>query len=309
MFFSRLYTFRLLNQASRGKVLLRTKGLITKTLVPLTMISTSASSQHQHPASTSPAATDVSEVVIRRLNDQISTFSRPFERGGIHAGVRMSAIKTAKGLVLYNPTELDNPTKIALTELGGQVTHIVAPNLVHHLFLEQMALAYPSAMIVAPEGMKEKHHTLSPNRFIELKDTTQHVDFGDSSIQHAYFPDVTHQEIMLFHVPSKTMFCCDLFWNLPATEQYQHAHLPEHIKTGIMQSLGDTYVKPDGTLHKLLSWAMTSRTEAFNKEMIKIFDIWIPSTVVPEHGDVVTTNAVDKLRNAWSWAWPEKKNM
>ena len=70
-----------------------------------------------------------SELVIRALDQHITTFSMPFKRGPLNIGGRSTAIKLADGRVfLCASTPLDAETRAKLDELSGGkgVSHIAA---------------------------------------------------------------------------------------------------------------------------------------------------------------------------------------
>ena len=191
-------------------------------------------------APTSTAAStsaSTSEVTIRELNPSVTIFSRPFVRTGCEVGVRMSAIRLSSGdLVIYNPTELDEPTRSKLSSLGT-VKYVVTPNLVHHMFAGPFAAAFPEARFIGPEGIQAKKKDAGVTFAVEMKDAhhDHSADIGwgtDVEYQYVnnptprllvsiasapltrlcplfvprrYFPDFAQKEIALFHKPTKTL--------------------------------------------------------------------------------------------------------
>jgi len=140
---------------------------------------------------------------------------------------------------------------------------------------------------------------------IELKSIQDGIPLGDN-VDHLYLPTFQHKEILLFHRPSATVFCADMIWNLPAREQYEHANLPEHEHKGILTSIADSLVHPDGTTHKLLTYVMSPKPSPdFTAQIHKLIHVWKPQVLVPEHGDVMTTDVLGHLETALSWAWKD----
>ena len=251
-------------------------------------------------SSTVQAASGASEVVIRQLNSSVTTFSAPFLRSGAEIGVRMSAIKLANGdLVLYNPTLLDGETKAKLDELGT-VKYIVAPNLVHHSFVDAYPGVYTGVHLIGPEGMSDKKKLA----FTEIKDATTQIGWG-SELQYQYFGDFGQKEIMLFHQPTKTLFVADMLWNLPATEQYARVadktRAPANHSSFSLQHAVDHHLHPDGWLGKALQWAANKQTDATEAGLKRVMYEWQPSTIVPEHGDVITAGTNEKLQSTFAW--------
>ena len=256
--------------------------------------------------STVQSASGSSETVIKTVNSSITTFSAPFLRSGAEIGVRMSAIKLANNdLILYNPTPLDPETKQKLDQLGT-VKYIVAPSLVHHVYLDPYHTAYPNAKLVGPEGISDKKKM----SFVELKDgsvsTANDAMVGWlPDVQCQYFPDFTHKEIMLFHQPTKTLFVGDMLWNLPATEQYSAVHdktraPTQHSQFSVQHAL-DSALHPDGWLAKALQWSANKNTDALKAGLNHVINDWQPTTIVMEHGDVITSGAHEKLQSTYSW--------
>ncbi len=42
-------------------------------------------------------------------------------------------------------------------------------------------------------------------------------------------------------------------------------------------------------------------TPAFKAGMHKVVDQWKPSVIVPQHGDVISANAEQKIRSTYEW--------
>src|SRR5688572_21313555 len=72
---------------------------------------------------------------------------------GVSLPHRMTIIRLRDGaLLIHSPTRCDTPTKEALNNLG-QVAHIVAPNGMHDLFLQEYAAEFPKAVLWIPPGV------------------------------------------------------------------------------------------------------------------------------------------------------------
>ena len=254
------------------------------------------------------SASGVSETVIRELNPSVTTFSAPFVRGGAEVGVRMSAIKLSNGdLILYNPTQLDSETKAKLDSLG-KVRYIVAPNLVHHTFIDPYPANYPGVKLIGPEGMGDKKKMA----FVELKDGSvggssaaeAQIGWG-SEVELQYFPDFGQKEVMLYHRPTSTLFVADMMWNLPANESYQRVanktRAPTQHGQWSVQAAVDHHMHPDGWMAKALQWVANKQTDAMKAGMKRVANDWQPTTIVMEHGDVITTGAREKLESTYSW--------
>jgi len=255
----------------------------------------------------------VGETVIRQLNPSILLFSAPFHRAaGLEVGVRMSAIKLASTgeLVLYNPTNLDEPTKTALDGFGP-VRYIIAPNVLHHGFIIPYNTAYPGVHWIMPETLPEKHKDFKVDYELKDPNTINIGGWDKNELEIAYFPDFGNKDINLFHHPTSTLFVCDMLWNLPSLEQYSQvadkSRQPSHSSTdhsnvGVVQSLADGAMHSSHWLHKATQWTLSKNTDNFKKWADIIVNTWKPKVIVPEHGDVITNGAEERLKERFAAA-------
>ena len=75
-------------------------------------------------------------------------------------GGRSTAVRLESGkVVLFASTPGDEASQQALNNLagaGGTVSHIIALDAVHHLYISDFAKLYPNAKIVGPKGLVSK---------------------------------------------------------------------------------------------------------------------------------------------------------
>lgn len=130
---------------------------------------------------------------------------------GFHYPTRMVVIRLADGaLFLWSPVAL-TPALHAEVKALGPVTHIVAPNALHHLALADWQAAYPEAQIWAAPGLAAKRDDL---RFAgTLGDTPDPAWAGE--IDQVHFTNRITDEIVFFHRPSGTAIVTDLIQQMP----------------------------------------------------------------------------------------------
>ena len=96
-----------------------------------------------------------------------------------------------------------------------------------------------------------------------------------------------------------------MLWNLPANEQYTNVHdqsrQPIHASAYGLQAAVAAHLQPEGWLGKALAWVADKATPEFKAGMHRVVEKWQPTTIVPEHGDVITSDADKKLRSTYSW--------
>ena len=69
---------------------------------------------------------------------------------GFHLPVRCTLLSLeGGGLMMISPVRLDDALAARVDALG-RVTHIVAPNKLHHLFLGEAAARWPGARVQVP---------------------------------------------------------------------------------------------------------------------------------------------------------------
>src|SRR5688572_14804381 len=73
--------------------------------------------------------------------------------GGVQMPIASTLLRLPdRTLVLYSPVPLDDTTATAIEALG-EVAHIVAPSLWHHLYVTAAAERFPRAMIHGAPGL------------------------------------------------------------------------------------------------------------------------------------------------------------
>ena len=132
---------------------------------------------------------------------------------GFRYPTRMALIRLADGsLFIWSPIQLSDDLRTAVDTLGD-VRYLVAPNSLHHLFLDEWKRAYPDARLYAPPGLRTKR-----------KDIVFDRDLGNAPI--AGWADEIDQvlvpgslittEVVFFHRGSGTVLFTDLIQQFPA---------------------------------------------------------------------------------------------
>ena len=108
--------------------------------------------------------------------NNVWAYSVPHSFMGLHVGARMTVVKlSAGGLLLHSPVPVDEPLAQELAALG-EVTHIVCPNLFHHVFAADVKQRYPQAVLHGPAKLASKRKDLSLDAVLS---ETPHPDWGD----------------------------------------------------------------------------------------------------------------------------------
>jgi hypothetical protein len=176
-------------------------------------------------------------------------------------------------LLVYSPVDLDDAAAAAIAALGD-VAHIVVPSLLHHLFAEAATRRWPNATVHAAPGVQRKQPALRIDR--ELP--------GDG------WPGVEAElvggtpklnEVVLFHRPSATLVCADLFF---------HITHPENLRTRLVLALAGT---GGGRLAQSREWSFQRKDRAAARASVDRILRWPIARVAVCHGSPTEINAAD----------------
>ncbi len=148
---------------------------------------------------------------LQRIDEGIWTAGAPLRFMGLQVNARMTVCRVADGLVLIGPLEAGEALRAAVDRLGT-VRALVAPNLLHHLWLGDWATAYPDATTFGPAGLAAKRPDL---RLDHALDEAFDEAFGAEleRISIAGMPKL--QESLFLHRPSETLIAADFCFYLP----------------------------------------------------------------------------------------------
>jgi len=146
---------------------------------------------------------------LQLLDRDLGVVDHPLKVGGLALGTRTTVIRRADGSVaLISPGPLSDEDAAAIAALGP-VRALVAPNLIHHLYLAAAAARFAGARIFAPAALANKEPTLridGPPAAI--------ADAALRSVDVGGMPKL--QETLFVHAPSRTLVATDLVFNLRA---------------------------------------------------------------------------------------------
>ncbi len=130
-----------------------------------------------------------------------------FRANGLPVTTRMTVVRLpGRRLLVHSPIPADRELRSQLDELGN-VAFIVAPNLMHHLFLAPFAAAFPQAVVFGPPGLRRKRPDLGA------------IEPLPEAACAAWQPELEHfgfegipagDESVWFHRPSATLIVTDL---------------------------------------------------------------------------------------------------
>lgn len=205
---------------------------------------------------------------------------------GFDYPTRMAVIRLADGkLFIWSPVKLTDALRAEVDALG-QVQFIVAPNSLHHLFLDQWRRAY-DAVTCAPPGFRNR----LPHLVIhgELEDAAPAGWSADIDQVLVRGNRIT-TEVVFFHVISGTVLFCDLL-----------QHYPPGWFTGWrgLAARLDRMTGPEPQVPQKFRIAFADRAAA--RASLKRILAWPAKRVVMAHGEPVDAEGGAYLRRAFGW--------
>ena len=216
--------------------------------------------------------------VVHRL------FKLPIVRAEV--GTRMTIVRLADGrLFLHSPVKLDQNLRQALGELG-EVRAIVAPSRVHHLFVGDYVAAYPQTKSYAAPGLEDKRR--------DLKFDAVHTDVAPEAWrgqleQHVFRGAPVLNEVVFFHLASRTVIFTDLIFNLPASAR---KYAP--VFFWLLDAPGK--FGP----HRFIR-ARAIRNRAAARQSVDRILRWDFERVIVSHGDVLDTGGRERVAAAFAY--------
>ena len=198
-------------------------------------------------------------------------------------------------------------------QLGStNVKYLTALDGEHHIFLESWHKEYPQAKILAPETLpayrdKQGYFKLPDENWKLFKKSDKPSNLSvdptfDAEFDMEYVDAHMNKELVFNHKPSRTLIEADLFFNLPATEQFSRTDLSatSGLLTRFFIALNGTH--GDATWQKRFIWYGPSASDrkGFGESMRKIAG-WDFDAVVPCHGDVVESGGKGVFEKVMGW--------
>jgi glyoxylase-like metal-dependent hydrolase (beta-lactamase superfamily II) len=132
--------------------------------------------------------------------------------GGARLPLYSALVRLRDGsLLLYAPASLDEATWQRIAALG-EVAHVIAPNLFHHLYLAAALERCPRAVPYGPAGLAAKRPDLPALRALDDAASAWSSDLDAIALRGAPALD----ETVLFHRASGALLCGDLMFNVTA---------------------------------------------------------------------------------------------
>ena len=201
---------------------------------------------------------------------------------------RMTVVQLPNGyLWIHSPEKLNKALKEELAELG-KVEFIISPNKLHHLSLSEWLSAYPDAKYYAAPGLAQKRRDV---KFTKKLSDYSEKEWEDDIEQLIFHGSPLMEEVVFFHVNSKTLILTDLIENFsPSTFNWWQK--PIARLSGILSPHGKTPI--DWRLSFL--FGKKKARIAFNKMLG-----WEPDNIIISHGEYIIGNGYEFLNKSFRW--------
>lgn len=208
-----------------------------------------------------------------KIHDDVLTLHSTVNMPLLKLDVTTTALRTSRGVIIISPGKKIAEQETKITQLG-RVTDLVAPNLLHHISLLKAVQTFPQATVWGVEGFKLKRPDIAWDKV--LTESTWNYSDEIQIIPIHGIPRLN--EIVFFHIASKTLVVTDLFFNLVDAKG---------IGAWIILNLFGTYRR-----FGISSFYMRSVTDrpAFIESLKKIARLNFDKIIVA-HGQPILTNA------------------
>lgn len=206
---------------------------------------------------------------------------------GFHFPTRMAVIRLQDGgLFVWSPVALSDALREEVTALGP-VTHVVAPNSLHHMFLAEWRAAFPQARLHGAPGLAKLRSDLS---FDSVLGDDAPEEWAGQIAQVPVWGNRITVEVVFFHRESATVLVTDLLQQMPGDW---------------FSGWRKVVAQLDGMTGKVprvpRKFRLTTRDrDAARGAVAQILD-WPAERLVIAHGTPLQSGAQARLTEAFAW--------
>ncbi len=188
-----------------------------------------------------------------------------------------------RNVLLHSPCRPASALYNAIAGIGA-VTHVVAPNWFHDLYLREYRASYPNARFWGPRFLQRQHPRLIDDVLNAGPAAPWAGDLSCTSLSGL----LSFDEAVFFHIATRTLIVADLLINASADE-----------KAPPLTRLGYKLFGLDGRLQifPILRW-FGFRSRSSMRHVAAQILAWKPDRVIVGHGDPIVCGAGDELHAA-----------
>jgi hypothetical protein len=183
--------------------------------------------------------------------------------------------------VLHSPVPIDDALAAEIAVLGP-VAHVVAPSLLHHVFVPRTLERYPQAFLSAAPGLAEKRAELPVADVL----TDEPAEAWQGTLDQLVIRGAPRlNEVAFLHRPSRTLIVSDLVFNV---------RVPKGLGTALVLRLMGTH----GRLAQSRLWRLYGKDRAAIRQSLERLMAWDFERVLPGHGDPYVGDARAAMTDA-----------
>jgi Domain of unknown function (DUF4336) len=234
--------------------------------------------------------------MLHSLTDNLWTMEYPVKFYGLPLTTRMTVIRLSSGqVVIISPVPISASVQPQINAIGP-VKIIIAPNLYHHLFVQDALTIYPEAEFWAVEGLATKRPDLKSDRDLtEIEGHLEDLYYREFKSFRVLEPrgNCALNEYVFFHSSSRTLILTDSAFHFDAQS------------SPLLQTLARLIGFYDKLQASVLEkWALRDRQAA--KATIEKILSWDFDRVIVAHGSVVESKAKVQLKAGYEWLLGEE---
>jgi hypothetical protein len=215
--------------------------------------------------------------------EMVSFFGVPYPTRSVIARL------TTGGLWVWSPVKLTADLRNQVDSLGS-VRHIVSPNKLHHLSLQEWNAAYPEAKLWGPQTTIRKRSDLQFQDALVDSPPTEWLP----DINQAWFcGSIAMDEIVFLHCPSATVIIADLIQTF--SDRFLRNHWGWWRFLARLDGL--TQDKACAPLEWRLSFINRAPARRARDKVLS----WNPQRVILAHGDLPHANGTFFLAKSFRW--------
>ena len=192
-------------------------------------------------------------------------------------------------LWIWSPVRLTADLRAEVDRLGP-VRHLVSPNKLHHLYLQEWKAAYPESQLWGPQSTIKKCSTLS---FREALKDSPPPEWGPDIDQAWFRGSFAMDEIVFLHRPSATAIVADLI------QTFSDHFLREHWGWWRFLARLDGLTQDQACAPLELRLSFINRAPA-RRARAKMLS-WNCQRVIVAHGEWPRTDGSDFLARSFRW--------
>jgi hypothetical protein len=227
----------------------------------------------------------MADTALVPLGPGLWSLDQPFRAGGLELGLRTCVLRLADGSVLVHaPGPLDAEARAEIERLGP-VRALIAPNLLHHLFLADAARAFPNARVYAAPGLRAKRGDVRIDE--ELGEEAPAL--WARELDQVVLGGVPRLgEVVFLHRASATLLCLDLCFNVRP---------PKPFATRLLMRANGAWDRFGPS--RIFRFAILKDARVLRASLDRVLE-WEFERVTVAHGDVLERGGREALRREFA---------